>query len=83
MYVVIIHEENHGVIGVARNVNVAIGWLIDDGWLNENYELYDGCGNWIPLHQKYDISNIRNWGMRQFNDVFEGGFYLEFEELIE
>lgn len=83
MMVVVIHEENHGVIGIARNANVAINWLIDNGWLDENYELYDGDEEWVPLYKKYDILNVRNWGMRQFNDVFEGGFHLEFQELIE
>lgn len=84
MMLVVIYEESHGTIGIARNANVAINWLIDNGWLDENYELYDDDKeDYVPLYQKYDILNVRNWGMRQFNDVFEGRFYLAFQELIE
>ena len=40
MEVIVIREENHGFIGVAKDYKAAVEWLIEDGWM------YSGMDAW-------------------------------------
>ena len=62
--VICIHEDNHGLIGIAKDYKSAIDFLIREEWLD--------CNN------DNDIIIIRKWdNIDKFNDEFEGRFYLE------
>ena len=68
--VICIHEDNHGLIGVAKDYKSAIDFLIRDEWLDCNLKLIDENEN--------DITIIRQWdNVDKFNDEYEGIFYLE------
>ena len=62
--VICIHEDNHGLIGVAKDYKSAIDFLIREEWLDCNSD------NDIILICKSD-------NIDKFNDEFEGRFYLE------
>ena len=93
MKVFLIYEENHGVIGVCENrVGCAIDYLIQTDWLspdillfteeidNENVEevtlgdLQKKDPNWKEYLQGLSVD--------YFNELFEGSFCLEEEEVF-
>ena len=41
MIIYIIHEDNHGVLGVADSYESAVQFLIDNEWLTEDFEIWD------------------------------------------
>ena len=87
MTVVIIREDNHGVIGVAVDYKNAVKYLVRTAWLDGRMGLYDGekdteifveCDlgeNWLDV--------ILNWPLSEFNWYFDGYFYLEEIEVSE
>ena len=83
--VYLIEEDNHGNIGVAKDYESAIDFLIDTDWLDEGYEVY--CGDYDKTKSiKKDLGEnwqdvIKSWGEEKFNQYFEGCFYLNIEEL--
>lgn len=84
--VVLIAEDNHGLIGVAETYADAIDFLIKQDWLNENFELYEGDGNYKTI--KEDLGEtwamqILYWEVEYFNDYFEGCLYLNIEEIYK
>ena len=62
--VICIHEDNHGLIGIAKDYKSAIDFLIREEWLDCNSD--------------NDITIIRQWdNVDKLNDEYEGIFYLE------
>ena len=87
MTVKIIGEENHGIIGVAKNYTCAIQWLIDNDWINENTECYDPDDETSYLTLKERFGN--NWQEKlfaldqdQFQDLFEESLIMTDWEVI-
>ena len=85
--VITIQEDNHGLIGIAKNYISAIDFLIKQNWLDEKYEvLVDdafGLTESIAYHLGESWKDIikNNWDIEQFNMFFEGSFYLNIEEV--
>ena len=53
MKVIVINEECHGFIGVAKDMESAFQFLIDDKWITENTELFEPTEGeeygWFPV----------------------------------
>lgn len=84
MEIVIIHEENHGFIGVAATNKAAKQWLIRKGWIDQYSEIYNcDTSKWEGLEELYG----ENWKEAYMNFDKEEmecmGFYLKDEELAE
>ena len=87
--IITIQEDNHGLIGIAKNYFSAIDFLIDEDWLDGNFELYnanaaDDDNNVKTV--KEDLGEewkevILSWDTETFNNYFEGCFYLAIEEV--
>ena len=81
MTVQLISEENHGIIGIAKNYTCAIEWLIESNWINSGTECYgfdDNC-TYMTLEERFG----NNWKAElftltqdQFQDLFEGQFMI-------
>ena len=84
----LIEEENHGMIGVAKDYQSAIDFLVNENWLDENFEV------WVDeLDEDYITQSIKDkfgkdwkeiistWDAGQFNNFFEGNFYLNIKEV--
>ena len=72
--VICIHEENHGLIGVAKDYKSAIDFLIREEWLDCYLRLIDESEN--------DITIIRQWdNVDKFNDEFDEMLYLKVMEV--
>ena len=81
--VVLIEEENHGMIGVAKDYPSAVDCLINENWLDENFELYE---NDNVKTVKEDLGEewkevILSWDTEKFNEYFDCLFYLNIEEV--
>lgn len=87
MKVIIIREENHGIIGAARcngdKATWAVNFLIAKFWLSSHTDIYvlDGP-NW-GFHEVCEVYGenwaefMRNLTIDQFNKIWDGLFYLE------
>ena len=83
--VVLIEEDNHGNIGIAKDYPSAIDFLINQGWLDESFELYDGnydtTKTILEELGKEWKSIILSWNTEKFNEYFDCLFYLNIEEV--
>ena len=82
--VVLIQEENHGLISVAKDYPSAIDFLVNENWLDESFELYEGNGIYKTVKEKLGEEwkeIILSWDTEQFSDFFEGSFYLTIEDV--
>ena len=82
--VILIEEDNHGNIGIAKDYLSAIDFLIND-WLDSKFEVY--CGVFDETKSiKKDLGEnwknvIKSWDCEKFNQYFEGCFCLYIEEV--
>lgn len=83
MKVIVIHEENRGVIGIAKNVFSAITWLINLQWLSENDVWPEEAQDWVEIKTLYSVDELVKMSRNEFNAIFEGSFYLEEKFLID
>ena len=83
--VVTIQEDNHGLIGIAKDYPSAIDFLVNENWLDENFEIYDDgfchCKSIKDDLDKNWKEKILSWDTEKFNEYFEGCFYLVIEEV--
>ena len=85
--VVLIEEDNHGQIGVAKDYPSAIDFLVNQNWLDDNYEVW--VDNEISLTftiaehlgEDWQILIRDEWNTEEFNNFFEGSFYLTIEDV--
>ena len=81
MKVVVISEECHGEIGIAKDFNKAKDFLIEKDWINSDTELYvEEKDGWFPINEILgeDWENqIRNMTEEDFVDTFDTSFILE------
>lgn len=72
MKVVVIYEENHGFIGLAKDYNAALDFLMGNNWLDGSTEIWsDDEDDWTRLDKFYGpnwMFIIREWNIDHFND---------------
>lgn len=78
--VIIISEENHGVIGVAIDLKSAIRWLIQTYWIDAGTEFWVN-GQEQTVEQLFG-EQWREKLIEQNEEFFEGRFYFYEEDLI-
>lgn len=86
--VILIIEENHGIIGIAKSFSSAIDFLYDNNWMTPETELYNPFddtaeSDWICF-EKYNLTkeDLKKCDLEIFNDLFDSVFYLEEREVI-
>ena len=84
MIIYIIHEDNHGVLGVADSYESAVQFLIDNEWLTKDFEIWNAKKDYSrPLYAlEIKPEEIKTWNINKFNDFFDGDFYIEEDNLI-
>lgn len=92
MKVFIIFEENHGMIGVCANrMSCVINYLLLTDWLSRDFVIsYEEKEDGIEYFTFSDMQKQNpNWkeylqglSFDEFNELFEGSFYLEEEEVF-
>lgn len=78
MNAIVIHEDNHGFIGLAANYPWAIDFLVKENWLNGNTEIWVNHRGYL-LKEIFPnwYEEIKGWNVKKFNEFFECTFYLE------
>ena len=86
--VILIIEENHGIIGIAKSFSSAIDFLYDNNWMTPETELYNPFddtaeSDWVCF-EKYNLTKeeLKKCGLEIFNDLFDSVFFLEEKEVI-
>lgn len=85
MKVILIHEDNHGLIGVAKDYQSAITFLVKHDWLNGVCDFWDEENSKWVLVQNHFGDNwqtiFENLSLKEFNQLWEGCFMLVEEEI--
>ena len=79
-----VYEDNHGMIGVAKDYSSAIDGLIEEDWLDGNTEMLDDNDNSSTVKEVFGeewIELIKHWDKDTFNINFEGIFYINTMEI--
>ena len=86
--VILIIEENHGIIGIAKSFSSAIDFLYDNNWMTPETELYNPFddtaeSDWVCF-EKYNLTkeDLKKCGLEIFNDLFDSVFYLDEWEVV-
>ena len=83
MRVVLVYEENQGLIAVAKSYVSAVQFLVDYGWLNEQLEVEEGQTVFSLLGEDW-LEKIKSWNsFARFTNFFEGYFSLSGTSVIE
>lgn len=75
--VIVIEEENHGFIAVAKSYNHAVRWLIKEQWITE--DSYASKDKMLTVKERFgdDWQNVLlSFSLDDFNDRFFGNVYL-------
>lgn len=75
--VIVIEEENHGFIAVAKSYNHAVRWLIKEQWITE--DSYASEDEMLTVKERFgdDWQNVLlSFSLDEFNDRFFGNVYL-------
>lgn len=88
MKVIVIVEESHGFIGVAKDFDAAVNFLNDKYWLSGDSNIYDEKKKeWTTVKEMFGKDWLAyfhfNCNIEQFNDFFDGCFYLREETMYE
>ena len=84
MKVIIMNEDNHGFIGLAKDYPSAVKFLIDNGWLDDYTEVWVRENEWARLSEVLGedwADKMENGGVENFNDYWDGSFYFEEREV--
>lgn len=82
--VIAIHEECHGVIGIARDYESAVNFLFNENWLPT--DICDEHEEWRPIDELLGdewLDKILSWDIDNFNEFFEACFYLQVETVYD
>ena len=86
--VILIIEENHRIIGIAKSFSSAIDFLYDNNWMTPETELYNPFddtaeSDWVCF-EKYNLTkeDLKKCGLEIFNDLFDSVFFLDEWEVV-
>ena len=83
--VVVVDEENHGFLCIAKDFQSAVDFLISDDWITEGSQVYDNANSkWTYLGKLYGENweeEIRHLSRESFEELFDGCFYLKDKEI--
>lgn len=83
--VIVINEENHGFLCVAKDYQSAVDFLINEHWIDEDLEIYTSkMDNWDTIKNVFGKeweSKIRAMSEEEFEETFENMFYLREREV--
>jgi len=80
MTVILVYEENHDLIAVAKDYKSAIKFLINNRWIEESMEVWNEDGTYSRLDKllgedAFDIITEK-WDVSSFNIFWDGSFFL-------
>ena len=83
--VIVVSEENHGFLCVAKDFQSAVDFLISDDWITEGTQVYNEAkSKWVCLDELYGEDweeEVRRLLRKSFEELFDGCFYFQDEEI--
>lgn len=83
--VILVSEDNHGLLCVVKDFQSAIDFLIKECWIDEATEVYnDAKSEWVRLDELFGEEwekEVRNLSRESFEELFDESIYLEDEEI--
>ena len=80
MGVIVIYNDINEIIGIAKDYESAINFLLDNHFLNSEFEIMDEEYRWTPLKDlNISIEDIKQMSINEFNELFDDLFYLDIE----
>jgi hypothetical protein len=87
MTVILVNEDNHGLLTVAKDYKSAVKFLIDNRWIKESMEVWHEDGTYRRLDEFFgeDVLDIitEKWDIDSFNTFWDGSFFLNKVEVYE
>ena len=87
MTVILVNEDNHGLLTVAKDYKSAVKFLIDNRWIEESMEVWNEDGTYRRLDEFFgeDVLDIitEKWDIDSFNTFWDGSFFLNEVEVYE
>lgn len=87
--VILIDEENHGLIGVAKDYKSALIFLFNECWINDYTDICVGDNeysfDWKEISEVFGKDwrdEMLKWDISDFNKHWDGSFHLFVEEVI-
>lgn len=90
--VIVINEECHGFIGIAKDMRNAFQYLLNHNWITEKTDFpidADDDSQFVhlkDLKERFEFDNLLDTLMFMWNDSeqwFEGMFYFYNEDIID
>ena len=87
MTVILVNEDNHGLLTAAKDYKSAIKFLIDNRWIEESTEVWNEDDTYSRLDEllgedAFDIITEK-WDIDSFNTFWNGSFFLNEVEVYE
>ena len=80
MGVIVIYNDINEMIGIAKDYESAINFLLDNYFLDSEFEIMDDEYRWTPLKDlNISIEDIKQMDIDKFNELFDDLFYLDIE----
>ena len=80
MGVIVIYNDMNEMIGIAKDYKSAINFLVENYFLDSEFEVMDGDYNWVTLKDlNISIEDIKQMSIKEFNDFFDDLFYLDID----
>ena len=80
MTIIMIDEESHGTIGITKDFERARNFLLEKGWIDNTYEIYDDeIDDWRRLDDIFGEeweTKVRSMDREEFETTFMGSFCL-------
>jgi hypothetical protein len=80
-----VYEDNHGMVGIAKDYSSAIDGLVKEKWLDGDTEMLDDNNNPSTVKKIFGEENwidlIKHWDEDTFNIFFDGIFYIDTMEI--
>ena len=79
MTVIQISEDNHGLIGIAKDYKSAIDFLFNNHWIEDSTEIWAGDFYYQRLDEALGedwLDKMTSWDVENFNDFWENSFLL-------
>ena len=87
MTVILVNEDNHGLLTAAKDYKSAIKFLIDNRWIEESTEVWNEDDTYSRLDEllREDAFDIitEKWDIDSFNTFWDGSFFLNEVEVYE
>lgn len=83
--IILVFEDSHGTICVAKNYHSAISYLIKAHWLEDTTEIFHN-GKEITVATvlgENQLDKIFSWSVMEFNSFFDGLFTLVFDSVYD